>query len=116
MNRLKFPSLLFLFLFLPCIPFHFVALTALTALMALLIVMKQANKFLGTLDRIEENTAVILVGDDGYTIEISKDLLPEDAKEGDLLSIRLELKDRKTKAEKERVDRLIKKLSSEQSK
>jgi hypothetical protein len=64
---------------------------------------------IGTLDRFENGTGILLVGED--TITMARDLLPEDAKEGDLLSIRLELKDRKTKAEKERVEHLIKKLS-----
>ncbi len=69
------------------------------------------RKFYGTLDRVEGDTAVILVGEDGYTVEISKDLLPAGCREGDMIAIKLELKDRKTKEEKERVGNLIKKLS-----
>jgi hypothetical protein len=69
------------------------------------------NKFTGTLDRIEGNTAVILVGEEGSTIEISKDLLPQGVKEGDIISFKLEVKDKKTRAEKEKISRLIKKLS-----
>ena len=68
-------------------------------------------KFYGTLDRFEGNIAVILIGDEGETIEISKSLLPDGCKEGDLISFRLEKKDKKTKAEKEKVERLIGKLS-----
>jgi len=68
-------------------------------------------KFYGTLDRFEGNIAVILIGDEGETIEISKDLLPEGCKEGDLISFKLEKKDKKTKIEKEKVENLIKKLA-----
>ena len=68
-------------------------------------------RFYGTLDRVEGSTAVILVGEDGDTIEISKDLLPEGCKEGDLISFKIEVKDKKTKKEKEKVERLIEKLA-----
>ena len=66
---------------------------------------------LGILDRIEGDKAVIIVGEDKGTIEITKDLLPGNCKEGDMLSISLQIKDRKTRSEKERVKSLIKKLS-----
>jgi hypothetical protein len=65
---------------------------------------------IGTLDRFENGTGILLVGEDAVTM--AKGLLPEGVKEGDMISIKLELKDRKTKEEKEKVDRLIKKLSS----
>ena len=68
------------------------------------------RSFIGTLDRFEGKTAVVLVGED--SLEIAKDLLPGGAKEGDVISIKLELKDRKTKEEKEKMEKLIKKLSS----
>ena len=68
------------------------------------------KSFIGTLDRFEGRKAVVLVGED--LLEIAKDLLPDSAKEGDLISIKLELKDRKTKEEKEKMEKLIKKLSS----
>jgi hypothetical protein len=73
--------------------------------------IKRTTKFYGTLDRIEDNTAVLLVGEDGDTIEISKDLLPAGCKEGDLVSFKIELKDKKTKKEKEKIERLIEKLA-----
>jgi len=72
--------------------------------------IKRTTKFYGTLDRIEGSTAVILVGEDGDTIEISKDLLPEGCKEGDIVSFKIEVKDKKTKKEKEKVEKLIDKL------
>jgi hypothetical protein len=73
--------------------------------------MKKTNKFYGTLDRIEGNKAVILVEDDGDTVEISKTLLPPDSREGDMISFKLEVKDKKTKAEKEKIEGLIRKLA-----
>jgi hypothetical protein len=70
------------------------------------------KRFNGIVDRFEGNTAVILAGDDEGTIEISRDLLPAGCKEGDLVSFKIEVKDRKTLAEKEKVEKMIKKLSS----
>ena len=67
------------------------------------------RSFTGILDRIEGETAVVLIGED--VLEIAKDLLPDGAKEGDVISIKFELKDRKTKEEKEKIEKLIKKLS-----
>ena len=69
------------------------------------------KSFYGNLDRIENNIAVILVDEDGGTIEISRNLLPAGCKEGDMISFKLEVKDKKTRAEKDRVAKLIKKLS-----
>ncbi len=69
------------------------------------------NQFFGTLDRIEGSTAVIIVGDGGDTIDLSKELLPQEAREGDVISFKLEVKDKRTKKEKEKVEDLIKKLS-----
>ncbi len=73
--------------------------------------MKKTNNFFGTLDRIEGDTAVILAGEDGDTVEISKDLLPPDSREGDVISFKLEVKDKKTKDEKEKIQGLIRKLA-----
>lgn len=70
------------------------------------------KRFNGTVDRFEGNTAVILAGDDEGTVEISRDLLPAGCKEGDIVSFKIEVKDSKTLAEKEKVEKLIKKLSS----
>lgn len=64
----------------------------------------------GTLDRFEGDKAVVLIGENATVID--KGLMPEGAKEGDIISIKLEVKDRKTKEEKEKVEKLIRKLSS----
>ena len=68
------------------------------------------RSFIGTLDRFEGRTAVVLVGEDA--LEMAKELLPAGAKEGDMISVKLELKDKKTKEEKEKMEKLIKKISS----
>jgi len=68
------------------------------------------RSFTGILDRIEGRKAVVLIGDDA--LDIAKSLLPDGSKEGDIISFRLELKDKKTKEEKEKAEKLIKKLSS----
>lgn len=70
------------------------------------------NRFYGAVDRFEGSTAVILSQDGSDTVEISRALLPSDCREGDLLSFTLEIKDKKTSIAKEKVERLIKKLSS----
>jgi hypothetical protein len=61
------------------------------------------------LDRFEGGAGILLVGEDAITM--AKELLPDGAKEGDMISVRLELKDKRTKQEKERVGDLITKLS-----
>ncbi|MFH1709768.1 MAG: DUF3006 domain-containing protein [bacterium] len=72
---------------------------------------KKNIKFYGTIDRIEGNVAIILVGENPDSIEIPKDLLPVNCKEGDMIFFKLEIKDKKTRAEKEKIKTLIKKLS-----
>lgn len=67
--------------------------------------------FVGAIDRIEGNIAVIIVGEDDGIVEITKGLLPQGAKEGDLVSFKLDIKDKKTLAEKKKIEKLIKKLS-----
>jgi hypothetical protein len=67
------------------------------------------RSFTGIIDRIEGKMAIMLVGEDA--LEMAKELLPAGAKEGDVISVKLELKDRKTKEEKEKMEKLIKKLS-----
>jgi hypothetical protein len=62
---------------------------------------------------LEGDTAVIIAEEGCDTVEISKRLLPPNCREGDMLSFTIEIKDKKTNAEKEKVKRLIKKLSSD---
>jgi hypothetical protein len=74
-------------------------------------VQGKSKKIFGTLDRIEGNIAVILAGEDEGKIEISKNLLPEGYKEGDIMTFKIDIKDKKTKDKKEEVEGLIRKLS-----
>ena len=71
----------------------------------------KSKKFLGTLDRIEGDRAVILAGEDEGTVDISRSLLPETAKENDILSIRIDVKDKATAKAKEKVAEQIRKLA-----
>jgi hypothetical protein len=72
--------------------------------------------YIGTLDRFEAEMGVILAGEDGEnSIMLSKKLLPQGSKEGDILSIKIEKKEKKTLDEKNRVEGLINKLSSNKS-
>jgi hypothetical protein len=75
----------------------------------------KVKKLIGTLDRVEGNTAIIIVGEEDGTLDITRSLLPEGSKEGDILSIKIEKKEKKTLDEKERVEGLIKKLSSDKN-
>ena len=68
------------------------------------------KKFFGTLDRMEGDRAVILAGEDAGTLDISRSLLPESAKENDLLSIRIDVKDSATEKAKEKIEKQIRKL------
>lgn len=68
------------------------------------------NTFIGTVDRIEGSIAVIIASDDKGRIEISRTLLPENSKEGDIISFSLNIKDKRTKDEKEKIKGLIDEL------
>jgi Protein of unknown function (DUF3006) len=70
------------------------------------------RSFYGTLDRIEGDIAVILAGEDEGKLEISKNLLPEGYKEGDIMTIKFDIKDKKTKDKKEEIEKLINKLAN----
>jgi Protein of unknown function (DUF3006) len=68
--------------------------------------------FYGTLDRIEGDVAVVLAGEDEGKLEMSKSLLPDEYKEGDIMTFKIDIKDKKTKDKKEEVERLISKLAN----
>jgi hypothetical protein len=72
--------------------------------------MKMGN-FKVTLDRIEENTAVLLVRDEEkIKINIPIFLLPTDSREGDILDITIKRNVNETEATKHRVSNLLEKL------
>ena len=69
------------------------------------------NSFKVTLDRIEENIAVLLVRDEEkIKINIPLCLLPVGSKEGDILDIAITRDVQETEATKERVSSLLEKL------
>ncbi len=66
-----------------------------------------------TLDRIENETAVLLVRPEETTkISIPISLLPEGSKEGDILSIDIKKDIQETERSKERVSSLLEKLKN----
>ena len=69
------------------------------------------GSFKVTLDRIEEDTAVLLVRDEeSVKINIPLFLLPEGSKEGDILDIAIDRDVQETENAKERVSSLLEKL------
>lgn len=71
------------------------------------------GNFKVTLDRIEGNTAVLLLRDEeSKTIDIPLLLLPPESKEGDILNLSIVRDDLETKAAKERVSSLLEKLKN----
>ncbi len=72
--------------------------------------MKMGN-FKVTLDRIEENIAVLLVRDEeSVRINIPLCLLPPESREGDILEIAITKDKQETEDAKERVSSLLEKL------
>lgn len=75
--------------------------------------MKAEKKTRALIDRFEGDMAVVLLGEEEReAVEIARSYLPEGAKEGDILTIKIKLESRKTKEAKEKVAGLIKKLTS----
>ena len=71
------------------------------------------GKFKVTLDRIEEDIAVLLVRDEELVkIRIPLFLLPPDSREGDILDITIARDVQETEDAKERVSSLLEKLKN----
>jgi hypothetical protein len=64
-----------------------------------------------TVDRIEEQKAVLFIGEENYRIIVPVNLLPENAAEGTVLSIQIEVDPSATEEARQRVQGLINKLS-----
>jgi hypothetical protein len=63
------------------------------------------------IDRIESDTAVLMLGDnEDESANFPRSFLPDGAKEGDILKIRIKHEPNKTRAAKEEAARLIAKL------
>jgi hypothetical protein len=66
-----------------------------------------------TIDRIEGKLAVLLIGDDGsIKLNVPLILLPEGAKEGDILDININKDEKETEEAKNRATSLIENLKS----
>jgi hypothetical protein len=71
------------------------------------------NSFKVTLDRIEENIAVLLVRDEEkIKINIPLFLLPEGTREGEILDITISRNKKETEEAKKRVSTLLEKLQN----
>lgn len=71
------------------------------------------NSFKVTLDRIEENIAVLLVRDEEkIKINIPLFLLPEGTKEGEILDITITRNKKETEETRKRVSALLEKLQN----
>ncbi|WP_205804455.1 DUF3006 domain-containing protein [Methanolobus halotolerans] len=71
------------------------------------------SNFKVSLDRVEEDIAVLLVRDDeSIKIDIPLPLLPSGCKEGDILDINIERDEKETEDAKKRVSSLIEKLKN----
>ncbi len=67
--------------------------------------------FTGAVDRVEGKTAVIIAENGEDAVELPASLLPAGAAEGDIVQIRIEKKDKKTREEKDKIRGMIKRLS-----
>lgn len=75
--------------------------------------MKAEKKFKALLDRMEGDKGVLLLGEEEReAVDFPKAFLPEGTQEGDILTIKLKLESRRTKEAKEKVAKMIKKLTS----
>lgn len=71
------------------------------------------GNFRVTFDRIEGNTAVLLLRDEeSIKLNIPLFLLPSESKEGDILDISIVRDDQETEEAKERVSTLLEKLKN----
>ncbi|HHY81630.1 MAG TPA: DUF3006 domain-containing protein [Clostridiales bacterium] len=64
------------------------------------------------IDRIENNTAVVLFGEEEIAVNIPLILLPDGAKEGSILKVNLELDTAAELQQREKISRLLEKLKN----
>lgn len=65
------------------------------------------------MDRIEGDYAVLLCGDREIKVNLPRELLPPGAGEGSILRISLELDEKGTREQRERISRLLDKLKGQ---
>jgi hypothetical protein len=61
-------------------------------------------------DRIEDGFAVLLFGDQEIKVDMPRELLPHDLKEGDILNVTVEVDQRSTQAQRQKIEGLLQKL------
>lgn len=72
------------------------------------------RSFSGVIDRIEGEYAVVLIGPDrDERLEIKRVLLPEEAKEGDIVSLSIKVSPNKTREAKAKVADMIERLENQ---
>jgi hypothetical protein len=77
------------------------------------VIRLEKSKMKATIDRVEGNLAVLLIGDKGEVkLNIPVTLLPEGSKEGDILDISIIRDEKTTDKTKKRVSNLIDKLKN----
>lgn len=69
------------------------------------------SKLRATIDRIEGQMAVLLIGDEDYRVVIPRKMLPADAGEGAVITISMQLEPDAAADAKRRVQDLIDRLS-----
>jgi len=62
------------------------------------------------IDRFEEGYAVVLVGDEEIKVDIPRELLPKEAKEGSWLNFNLDLDPEGTEKQKKKIEDKLKRL------
>lgn len=66
------------------------------------------------LDRFEGRCAVLLVGEREIKFDLPRELLPDGAKEGNILSITIEIDKEATEMQRSKMEALLKKLQAKQ--
>ncbi len=75
--------------------------------------MKGEKKIKAMIDRFEGSRAVVFLGEEEReAVGLSREFLPDGAKEGDMLTFKIILESRRTKEAKEKVNELIEKLKN----
>jgi hypothetical protein len=68
------------------------------------------------IDRMEESKAILLVGEKECTVAWPRELLPQGAKEGDVLDIQLSVNREATREAREEAEVLLRQLLEQQEK
>ncbi|SFL97200.1 DUF3006 domain-containing protein [Pelosinus propionicus] len=70
-------------------------------------------KVLAVIDRFEGKKAVLMLGDEEFQVVWPRESLPSEAREGDFITMELQVNNEATTAAKEEAERLLKELLKE---